>query len=160
MAVVYLGLGSNLGDRQANIKQALTLITERVGALRAVSAYYETHPWGYDSQEMYRNIAVAVTTELNSEDLLSVTQKIEHHIGRQFKTVEGYYQDRVIDIDILLYDDRIINTPTLTIPHPLMHQRAFVMQPMSEIAPTLVHPVLQQTMAAIYSKGWGIPLNR
>ena len=154
-ATVYLGLGSNLGDKQANIKQALLYITERVGAMLALSDYYETPSWGYHSQELYQNIVVAVATGLAPEELLAVTQDIERTSGRRHKTIGNEYHDRVIDIDILLYDDRIIDTPTLTIPHPLMHRRAFVMQPMKQIAPDIVHPVLHQTMEAIFSAGWG-----
>ena len=154
MSSVYLSLGANLGDRKATIQKALAYIAERVGSVIALSSYYETKPWGYQSSEMYLNVAVEVTTELKPEALLAVTQAIEHAIGRQQKTIGNEYQDRMIDIDILLYDDRIIHTPDLTIPHPLMHQRAFVMQPMSEIAPDIVHPVLQQTMAMLYAKGW------
>ena len=141
MSVIYLGLGSNLGDRHENIKRALSLISERVGEILALSSFYETEPWGYDSPNSYINAAVKVETQLPPEELLSITQEIERETGRNKKTSCGEYHDRTIDIDILLYDDLKIQTPELTIPHPLMHQRQFVLQPLSEIVPNIVHHV-------------------
>ena len=149
MPTVYLGLGSNLGDKEKYIRQALALITERVGENLTLSRFYETQPWGYDSTASYLNIAVGVETVLTPFDLLVITQEIEKTVGRCHKTINGQYQDREIDIDILLYDDLIIETPTLTIPHPLMHQRPFVLQPLAEIAPHVIHPVLQKKIAVI-----------
>ncbi|MDR0574838.1 MAG: 2-amino-4-hydroxy-6-hydroxymethyldihydropteridine diphosphokinase [Tannerella sp.] len=150
MSFVYLGLGSNLGDKRRNIKKALTLMIERVGDILALSDFYETSSWGYDSTEMYLNTAVKLETELKPEELLAVTQEIEREIGRRGKTVNGKYQDRIIDIDVLLYDDLMMRTPKLTIPHPLLHRRIFVLQPLFEIAPDVVHPVLKKTIADIY----------
>ena len=141
MSTVYLGLGSNLGDKHENIKKAITLISERVGEILALSDFYETEPWGYDSSETYINAAVKTETILLPEEILSVTQEIEREAGRSKKTSCGEYHDRIIDIDILLYDDLILQTPDLTIPHPLMHIRQFVLQPLFEIAPDVVHPV-------------------
>ena len=146
MSTTYLGLGSNLGDRRRNIDVALALISKRVGEMRALSGFHETQPWGYDSEESYLNVAVEVETGLNPVELLRVTQSIEHEAGRQIKTLNAEYRDRTIDIDILLYDDLIINTPDLTIPHPLMHLRTFVLQPLTEIAPHVVHPVLRKSI--------------
>ena len=150
MSTVYLGIGSNLGDKQAHIKKALALITERAGTILALSRFYETKSWGYDSTKTYQNIAIAVQTDLEPDTLLSTTQAIERDIGRHDKTFKGEYRDRTIDIDILLYDDLILQTPTLTIPHSLMHLRTFVLQPLTEIAPHATHPVLQQTIAEMY----------
>ena len=135
MPVTYLGLGSNLGDRQENIKKALTLISERVGEILALSSFYETEPWGYYSLKSYINAVVKVETVLLPEYLLSVIQEIERELGREKKTSCGEYHDRTIDIDILLYDNLKIRTPKLIIPHPLMNKRLFVMQPLMEIAP-------------------------
>ena len=124
-----------MGDKQAHIKNALTLISGRVGEVLALSSLHETPAWGYDSTETYQNMVLAVSTALPPFELLAVTQEIERTIGRHEKTIDGQYRDRVIDIDILLYDDLILQTPTLTIPHPLMRQRLFVLKPLSEIAP-------------------------
>ena len=151
VSTVYLGLGSNLGDRRKEIESALALIVGRVGVIHAVSRFYETQPWGYDSREQYLNVATKVETALKPTELLLVTQTIESDIGRHHKTINGEYLDRPIDIDILIYDDLILQTPTLTIPHPLMHQRAFVLQPLAEIAPHVIHPVLQKTIAFLNS---------
>ena len=146
---VYLSLGSNLGDKQANIKKALALISERVGEVLALSGINETSPWGYESQETYLNVVIKVETGLTPEALLEATKDIERLIGRGDKTMNGQYSDRVIDIDILLYDDLILDRPNLTIPHPLMHLRAFVLQPLNEIAPEVVHPLFKKTIANI-----------
>ena len=149
MSTVYLGLGSNLGDKHTYINKALAHLTERVGEIRALSGFYETEPWGYDSQETYQNVAVAIQTDLKPAALLAVIQAIERDIGRNQKTTNGIYRDRVIDIDILLYDDLILQTQPLTIPHPLMHQRSFVLHPLNEIAPHIIHPILQKTIAEL-----------
>lgn len=149
MSLTYLGLGSNQGDRQQYMEKALALIAERVGVVLALSDFYETFPWGYHSLETYLNAAVKIETTLTPEELLVVTQAIEKDLGRTEKTKSSQYQDRVMDIDILLYDDLVIQTPGLTIPHPLMHQRAFVLQPLKQIAPLLVHPVFGKTMAQL-----------
>ena len=149
MPSVYLGLGSNLGDKRENIKKALAIITERVGNILTLSGFYETQPWGYDSSETYLNVAVGIETDLKPEELLFVTQDIERVTGRREKTTRGEYHDRIIDIDILLYDNLILQTPELTIPHPLMHLRDFVLMPLSEIAPEKVHPVSGKTIAEL-----------
>ena len=147
----YLGLGSNLGHKRRNIESALALISERVGEIRTLSDFYETHPWGYKSKETYLNIAIAVETELKPAELLISTQAIERDTGRKNKTINGEYRDRTIDIDILLYDDLILQSTTLTIPHPLMHRRTFVLQPLAEIAPHVIHPVLGKSIEELYS---------
>lgn len=148
--VVYLGLGSNLGDKRNNIEKVLALIAERVGDILALSRFYETLPWGYESSETYLNAVAGIETSLQPEDLLFSTQDIEREIGRTKKTIDGEYHDRLIDIDLLLYGNLVIQTPQLTIPHPLMHQREFVLQPLSEISPDLIHPVLGKTIAELY----------
>ena len=145
--MVYLGLGSNIGDKQKNIEKALTLISERVGDILALSGFYETQSWGYDSSETYINAAVQIDTKMNPEELLFVTQDIERKIGRRKKTQGNEYHDRIIDIDILLYGNLILQTPELTIPHPLIHKRSFVLKPLSEIAQDVIHPVLGMTIA-------------
>lgn len=133
--VVYLALGSNLGDRHAAICQALQLIGERIGTIEAQSSMMQTEPWGFDSTNWFLNMCVRVLTTLSPESLLNETQSIERCLGRTSKSVAGQYHDRIIDIDILMYDDLHITTPQLTLPHPLMHERDFVMVPLREILP-------------------------
>lgn len=135
MHTVYLGLGTNLGDKEANLKLAVEEIDKRVGKVTSLSAFYVTEPWGFSSENSFLNAACAVETSLSPFEVLSMTQEIERDLGRVKKTVNANYSDRPIDIDILLYDDIQVNTPELTIPHPLMHQREFVMKPLSEILP-------------------------
>jgi 2-amino-4-hydroxy-6-hydroxymethyldihydropteridine diphosphokinase len=149
LSTVYLSLGSNTGDRQTHLRNALSHIPGKIGKILTLSGFYQTQPWGYVSQEPYLNMAIAVETALNPATLLSETQAIEKTVGRRDKTINGVYHDRIIDIDILLYDDLIIQSPTLTIPHPLMHQRTFVLHPLAEIAPHLIHPVLKKTIAEL-----------
>ena len=137
MATLYLSLGTNLGDRQKNLSLALELISSEVGTVLLASDIIETEPWGFDSSNRFLNMAVKVETHLQPLEVLHTTQEIERKLGRTHKTAAGEYHDRPIDIDILLYDDLVMNTPELTIPHPLMHERQFVMKPLLQIAPEL-----------------------
>ncbi len=135
----YLSLGSNLGDRHSLLLLAIDLLARRVGRLVRASSIIETEPWGYDSPHSYLNAVVLLQTTLTPQQLLSTTQTIERELGRQQKTPANSgdtlppYSDRPIDIDILLYGDLQFSTPDLTIPHPRMHQRDFVMRPLREI---------------------------
>ena len=149
MAEVYLGLGTNLGDKKANLNMAMEEIRKRVGEITSLSAYYLTNPWGFDSQNTFLNAVCKACTTLSPLEVLSVTQSIEKKLGRMKKSIDGQYSDRPIDIDILLYDELVINTPELSVPHPLMHKRLFVMEPLTEIAPKLIHPVLHSSMEDI-----------
>ncbi len=137
MATLYLSLGTNLGDRQKNLSLALELIGSEVGTVLSASDIIETEPWGFDSSNRFLNMAVKVETHLQPLEVLHTTQEIERKLGRTHKTAAGEYHDRPIDIDILLYDDLVMNTPELTIPHPLMYERQFVMKPLLQIAPEL-----------------------
>lgn len=130
---VYLSLGSNLGNRKRNIREALEKIGELIGDVERQSALYETKPWGYSSPNDFINACACVLTPLASRQLLEATQKVEQEMGRKLKSVNGEYHDRIIDIDILLYDDLHIDQPDLKIPHPLMEERDFVMVPLREI---------------------------
>lgn len=130
---VYLSLGSNLGQRDENIRKVVALIAERVGRVERLSSLLTTEPWGFSSPNAFVNAAVRCSTTLSPHRLLAVTQQIEREMGRTEKSVDGHYHDRVIDIDILLYDDLHLDTPELKIPHPLMEERDFVMVPLREI---------------------------
>ena len=137
MHQVYLGLGTNLGDKEANLKAAIEEIRKRVGEVTSLSAFHASEPWGFQSENSFLNAVCCVSTELSPIDVLHITQEIERELGRLKKSIDGLYSDRLIDIDILLYDDLRIATPELTIPHPLMGQRDFVMIPLREIAPDI-----------------------
>ena len=128
---VYLGLGSNQGDRAAKIARAIELIGERVGQVVRQSSVIETKPWGFTSGNLFLNCAICCETTLLPRQVLQVTQQIERELGRHYKG-KGY-RDRPIDIDILLYDKLSVDTPDLQIPHPLMYERDFVMIPLKEI---------------------------
>lgn len=132
-SIVYLSLGSNLGNRLYNLRQACEQIEERAGHILSVSAVHVTMPQGFESDNLFLNMCLKIRTDLTPLQLLEETQQIERQIGRTEKSADGIYHDRVIDIDILLYGDVTIATPQLTIPHPRMYERDFVMQPLSEI---------------------------
>lgn len=144
MAIVYFGLGTNIGNRRGNLVKAAALLAERVGDILALSGFMETEPWGFDSENLFLNAAIKMETPLTPDELLSATQAIEREMGREKKS-DGTYHDRVIDIDILLYDNRVIEHPGLIVPHPLMQERLFVMAPLAEIAPFERHPLLGRT---------------
>ena len=154
MAKVYVGLGTNLGDKEQNLREAVRKIEEQVGKVVSLSAFYVTAPWGFASEHSFLNAAVCIDTDLPPLEVLRETQAIERELGRTEKSAGGVYSDRLIDIDLLLYDDLQVSAvlpsgAELTLPHPLMAERDFVMRPLAEIAPGLVHPVLKRTMKEI-----------
>jgi len=130
---IYIGLGSNLGDRHTLLLGAIERIIHRVGPLVRCSSLIETEPWGFESEHKFMNAVAHFRTALSPRELLITTQAIERELGRLHKSVDGHYSDRPIDIDILLYDDIHINEPDLVIPHPRMKERDFVMQPLNEL---------------------------
>ena len=130
---VYLGLGSNLGDCRKNLERAIRLIGDRVGQVTRQSSFIETEPWGFESPNKFMNAVILCETTKTPREVLKLTQQIERDMGRRKKSVAGGYADRPIDIDILLYDDLNVDEPDLKIPHPLMHERDFVMIPFNEI---------------------------
>lgn len=133
---VYLSLGTNLGDRAANLKQAVASLPPQM-TIKAKSDVYETPPWGYTDQEPFLNQAVKATTYLEAEPLLKHLKRLEVALGRK---ATFRYGPRLIDIDILFYDDLVLETPALVLPHPHVHERGFVLMPLMDIAPDLVHP--------------------
>ncbi len=136
MHKLFLGLGTNLGNREENLTKAVRLITENVGEVLAVSSFYKSEPQGFVSENYFLNAVLMLHTKLSPFEVLDETRKIEKLIGRKRKT-RKVYADRIIDIDILFYDDLKINTPELTIPHPHIAKRDFVLVPLAEIAPIL-----------------------
>ena len=133
-----MSLGSNLGDREDMLRRAIALIGERVGKVQRVSSFIETEPWGFQSEHPFLNAACLVLTTLSPLECLDATQQIERELGRRTKSSGGIYHDRPIDIDLLMYDALQLSTPRLTLPHPHMHERDFVMIPLREILPTAV----------------------
>lgn len=146
---VYLSLGSNLGERAENLRRALALLGERVGEVVAVSSFHETEPVGFRSEHSFLNAAAHVRTELAPVDVLRRARAIEVEMGRRPHTGCGGYADRPIDIDLLFADDRVCCDEELELPHPRLFGRLFVLEPLSEIAPALVHPVTGQTVAQL-----------
>ena len=144
MAIVYLGIGSNLGDRHKNCLRAIELLRQNGLVIIKQSSMHETKPWGVTQQPGFINMTVEVVTDLAPLKLLELLKKIEKDMGRQDAIKWG---PRIIDLDILLYDDIILKTDSLIIPHPLMHEREFVLGPLSEIAGDLIHPVLKKSIA-------------
>lgn len=140
----YLSLGSNLGDRHEYLRGAVQLLSERAGEVLKVSSNYETEPDGFVSENSFVNIALSLDTALDALGLLDVCEQIEKELGRERKSVNLNYSDRVIDIDILYFNNMQLATERLTLPHPRMHKRLFVLAPLAEIAPKLRHPILGQ----------------
>ena len=151
---IYLGLGTNLGDKEQNLRIAAQKIEERIGKVVSLSAFYATEPWGFSSENTFLNAAVCVETSLLPLQILKETQSIERELGRTRKSVDGAYADRLIDIDLLLYGDVVMNTEELVLPHPLMTERRFVMEPLAEIAPEAVHPLFHKTMRELFTSSF------
>lgn len=139
---LYLGLGTNLGNKRENLTRAIEVLSLALGKCVTQSSFIETEPWGFESNNSFLNCVAAFDTDIEPLELLDTTERIERMLGRTQKSQDGNYHDRVIDIDILLYGDNIIESDRLTIPHPLMHRRTFVLKPLAEIAPDTIHPLL------------------
>lgn len=153
--LLFLSLGSNLGDRRHLLNDAIDRIAGTVGTVVAQSSMIETEPWGFQSEHPFLNCCIAVETQLQPLEVLAATQAIEREMGRKQKSTaesgKAVYHDRPIDIDIILYGDLQINLPTLTIPHPLMSKRLFVLQPLAEIAPDVIVPGTEMSVAEMLS---------
>ncbi len=146
--LVYLSLGSNLGDREKYIQEALKKIASNVSPIKEVSGYYETEPWGFDSDAQFLNICASLETDKDSLELLEIFQQIETDLGRTQKATDGY-TSRVIDIDILTHGNLIMDSDLLVIPHPQIENRKFVLLPLLEIAPDFIHPKTGKTIKQI-----------
>ena len=147
MNTVYLCLGGNIGNTRAIFKKAIEQIESGIGRCVLKSRLYTTEPWGFKAEQLFLNQVVVVETELEPHVILELCQQTEAELGRT-RSGKGY-QPRTIDIDILFIDNQIINLPDLKVPHPLLHLRNFVLQPMCDVAPQLVHPLLKKTMAEL-----------
>ncbi len=147
MKNVFLGLGTNLGEREKMLEQAISLIEKHIGHIALVSSVFQTEPWGFESKNEFLNMVVKVETLLAPSELLQKTLMIETMLGRV--RGEKQYASRLIDIDLLLFDDQVIDDETLTVPHPLMHERRFVLVPLCEIAPDIIHPLMKVTVSSL-----------
>ncbi|MDP4266806.1 MAG: 2-amino-4-hydroxy-6-hydroxymethyldihydropteridine diphosphokinase [Bacteroidota bacterium] len=147
MQKAYLLLGGNIGNKSENLLNAELLISSKIGKIMRRSSIYESEAWGFESKNTFYNKAIIVETKLDSYKLLDEIQKIEEELGR----VRGEIQwtDRIIDIDILLYENNVINTERLTIPHKLLPKRKFALEPLAEIAGKIFHPILKKTISRL-----------
>jgi 2-amino-4-hydroxy-6-hydroxymethyldihydropteridine diphosphokinase len=150
MHTVFFGIGTNLGNRKANLRKVIELIGETIGRVLKSSSVYETAPWGFEAENDFLNMAVMVETSYSPAELMKKITGIESMLGRERN--QDRYSSRVIDIDILLYDDLVMAENGLKIPHPLMHERKFVLAPLSEIAPEIIHPGLKMTISALLKR--------
>ena len=152
MAIVFLSLGSNIGDRLGYVQQAASILgTTKDINIITTSSFYETEPWQMDSPNWFVNAIVQISTSLSPEELLIVIQRIESQLGRE-RSEKRDYTDRTIDIDILFYDDKIMNTDKLTIPHRFFHRRACMLVPMLEIAQDYIHPLFNKSISDLYDE--------
>lgn len=152
MATAFIGIGSNIGDRIKNCRKSISLLSEKVRIVKQ-SSFYKTKPWGKPDQEPFINFVVEIETELAPRNLLKFLKKIESKMGR---TMTVRWGPRVIDLDILYYDNRVIKEDGLMIPHQYLHERLFVLAPLFEIAPDLYHPILKKGVSEILSSLKGI----
>ena len=144
---VFLGLGTNLGDRKSNLRKAVAKIEEHIGKIVESSSVYETEPWGFEAETDFFNMVVRVETNLSPSDLLKEIHLIESSLGRERE--QDRYSSRIIDIDILFYGDTVSAEKGLKIPHRLLHERKFVLVPLCEIAPEFIHPVLLKSIRTL-----------
>ena len=143
---LFLALGSNLGERERNIEQAYNSIEKQIGRISSKSAFFYSAPVGFISEHNFVNTVCEVRTDLDVDEAFSITQSIEYNLGRLEKSKDSVYNDRIIDIDLILVENLIVNRENLIIPHPKFHERIFVLKPLFEIAPEIIHPVLKKTI--------------
>lgn len=144
-------LGGNQGDRLHFLEQSCRLIEERAGVVKSYSSVYETEPWGFNAEQTFYNIALLIDTQLKAEELLKVVLNIEFELGRRRSGAEGY-ESRPIDIDIIFYGNLVCESATLTLPHPRMCERKFVMIPVAQIAPNYMHPIKKLSMSTLLNE--------
>lgn len=150
MSITTIVTGGNLGNRYESLSEAARLVEIHIGDVLAKSAFYESDPWGFNSELPFLNQALVVSTKFSPHDLLAKTKHIEQQLGREEKTVKGNYCDRLVDIDIIFYNNLILyDAPELIIPHPMMHKRRFVLEPINEIASKMIHPIKKLSVCAL-----------
>ena len=149
---LLLSVGGNIGDTAELFDRLWPLLGERIGPVKAVSPYYRSAPWGFASEHPFVNAAALLQTGLTPMEVLEATQEMERQLGRTRKSSGGEYHDRTIDIDLIAYNDLVTSTERLTLPHPLMAQRRFVLQPLCDIAPDWVHPLLRKSIRTLLAE--------
>lgn len=147
---IFIGLGTNLGQRDQNLENAIELIEEKIGKVERKSSIYETPPWGFESDLTFFNQCIEIATELEANAILILLLSIENEMGR-LRSSDGKYISRIIDLDLLAFQDQVIKTKNLTLPHPGIHERNFVLVPLAEIAPKWIHPILGQPIQELLS---------
>lgn len=153
MKLFIIGLGSNIGEREQILMQAIALIGERIGTVEARSSMYQTQADGFESDNLFMNAVITVRSALEPHEVLSRTHQIELDLGcSTHRNADGSYCDRSLDIDLIACDDMVCHDDTLTLPHPRMHQRSFVLDPLCEIAPRWMHPILQRTASELLAE--------
>lgn len=159
MARVILITGGNRGDVKSRLRRAQSMVNSEIGPVMRCSHRYKSAPWGFEAEELFSNQVLIADTDLSPREVLAKVQEIEQALGRDRDAEEREkqrtgqpYSSRAIDVDILFYDDEIISEPDLVIPHPLLHERDFVLEPLNEVAPRKVHPVLQRTVAELWDE--------
>lgn len=150
MATIYLLLGGNIGDKERIFEEAGKYLDTLIGEISQKSAIYETEPWGFESSDLFWNQALEISTRLSPEEVLAQIHVVEKQLGRIRKVSQ--YGSRTIDIDILFYDNQIVNNTKLTIPHPRLQERNFALIPLCEIAPGLIHPVFQKSISQLLAE--------
>ena len=143
---VYIILGSNIGDKKDYLDKACVEISDSIGNIETYSSYYQTSPWGFESNDEFLNRVICVNSRLDPNEIMSLLLEIENRLGRVRHLLEKGYQSRTIDLDILLIDDLIINNELLIVPHPRMIERRFVLVPLSEIAGDYIHPQISKSI--------------
>lgn len=146
---VYLSIGGNLGDRLANLRKCIGLLEDRVGLILKKSSVYETKAWGNEDQPDFYNMVLLIETNYSPFDLLKQSQHIELELGRERVK---HWGERTIDIDILFFDEQIVKTKELVVPHPFIQDRMFVLEPLNEISPKFIHPILKKSVEVIYKE--------
>lgn len=150
MSKVYLSLGTNIGQKQKNLFQSIEYIKSKKISICSTSNIYETEPWGYQTQEKFYNMCIEIQSTKSPFELLFFFKDVEKRMGRE-QRLSTLYEDRIIDIDILFFDNLVLETQQLTIPHNLLHKRNFVLAPLCEIAPDFIHPIFKKTIKELYN---------
>lgn len=151
-SIAYISIGANLGDRLESIEKAIALIDESAGSVLLQSSIYATEPVGFEASQDFLNLCITVETDKSPVELIGVLKNIEIQLGRHKKSLNGVYESRLIDLDIILFDNAIVSTSDLSIPHERYRERMFVLKPLNEIAPEIIDPIDGKTIKQLYAE--------